>query len=478
MASGRERFDFYALRIIESMLRRISLEDILAGRGLEEFDLNRPSLQPSLGAISMLVDGQKAIALDFILSPLAKNLVSLLHYFETRDQTAFQKVLKDLLDLFNIRFDEFDRVRNEAAYLQTMASGKNDKKRLMDFVKGPTVLEVGPAGGAILDLLEEVKHTRGGIERIIGLDISEEALKDLEVRRKNTSASYELLQGDAFELRKVLHKKGIPALDSIVFSSILHEIYSYGPRQFDIDSVRAMLGESLEALGPGGRLIIRDGVIPEDGETWQVMEIKDQNSFDFFNSYISNFEGRKIPLKILSNELDAGKTARIRIQRKDAMEFMYTLTWGPESFPYEVREQYGVLKRSEYVRLIHNIAAERGIPVLETPVPPEWRSYLQQGYVRNLQDKVALFDEDGQEAPFPPSNMILVFEKKSELKISPKKAGAVSKVSLRKARAEDVPKIIRIIHSKNNRKAFGLVGQSSGSARQVNEYRLELPSLN
>ena len=30
------------------------------------------------------------------------------------------------------------------------------------------------------------------------------------------------------------------------------------------------------------------------------------------------------------------------------MEFIYTYVWDPESFPYEVREQYGVLPYEEY----------------------------------------------------------------------------------------------------------------------------------
>ena len=31
------------------------------------------------------------------------------------------------------------------------------------------------------------------------------------------------------------------------------------------------------------------------------------------------------------------------------MEFLYTYTWGPASFPYEVRELYGILEYDDYV---------------------------------------------------------------------------------------------------------------------------------
>ncbi|OGR48632.1 MAG: hypothetical protein A2X37_06040 [Elusimicrobia bacterium GWA2_66_18] len=47
----------------------------------------------------------------------------------------------------------------------------------------------------------------------------------------------------------------------------------------------------------------------------------------------------------------------------------------------------------------------------EVPIEPRWRSYLQEGYVRNLKDKAALYFEEGRPAPFPDSNMIIVMER-------------------------------------------------------------------
>ncbi|HVE14813.1 MAG TPA: hypothetical protein VNI01_15565, partial [Elusimicrobiota bacterium] len=413
VAFSRAGYDSYIVRMMESMLRRASMEDILAGRGLEAFDRDGAD-GAGLGAVSMAVDGTKAIAFDFALSPMARGLVQLLHYFQARSQVLHQKILKDLLDLFGVRLDEFDRVHNEADYLKTMAAAKGDKGRMMEYVAPGAVLEVGPAGGAVLELLEEVRRHRGDVSRIIGVDISEEALKDLEARRKATGASYELVKGDAFELRRVMADKGVSALGTIIFCSILHEIYSYVPwegRKFNLGSVKAMVGEALAALAPGGRMIIRDGVIADDGESFQVLEIKDKASMDFFKAYVDNFEGRKLEFSILSDETAAGGSARLRIKRKDAAAFMYTLTWGPESFPYEVREQYGILTRGAYLDLIREAAAERGLRVREVPVAPELRSYVQEGYVRNLQDKVALRTESGETAPFPPTNMIIVVER-------------------------------------------------------------------
>ena len=55
----------------------------------------------------------------------------------------------------------------------------------------------------------------------------------------------------------------------------------------------------------------------------------------FFDLFVEQFEGRKISFEPIGD--------RVRLSSADAMEFLYTYTWGPQSFPYEVREQYGVL---------------------------------------------------------------------------------------------------------------------------------------
>jgi hypothetical protein len=100
------------------------------------------------------------------------------------------------------------------------------------------------------------------------------------------------------------------------------------------------------------------------------------------------------------------------------MEFLFHLSWcfrngryKPDSFPYEVREQYGVLTRDGYLQLLSLAAQERGIDIAETSVPVQDRSYLQPGYEKNLRPHAELFELDGTPAPYPDDKMLLVVER-------------------------------------------------------------------
>ena len=69
-------------------------------------------------------------------------------------------MLKSLCDLYGLRKDEFDRVANEASYLATMNAARTDKERMLDFVRPGRIVEIGPGGGVVLDLLEARFPTR------------------------------------------------------------------------------------------------------------------------------------------------------------------------------------------------------------------------------------------------------------------------------------------------------------------------------
>ena len=91
------------------------------------------------------------------------------------------------------------------------------------------------------------------------------------------------------------------------------------------------------------------------------------------------------------------------------MEFMYTYTWGPESFPYEVREQYGIMTYQDYCQSILKWLGDRA-QLIE--IPKSEALVLQPGYVTALKDKVRISDVMGNPLPYPPSNAIIVVEKK------------------------------------------------------------------
>src|SRR5439155_9544984 len=91
-------------------------------------------------------------------------------------------------------------------------------------------------------------------------------------------------------------------------------------------------------LGPDGLTVIRDGVMPPPGvRRVQLIAHDAQSAFDL---YVAQFEGRSIEVAELSAPPGI---RRVELSTADAMAFLYTYTWGPASFPYEVRELYGIL---------------------------------------------------------------------------------------------------------------------------------------
>ena len=192
-------------------------------------------------------------------------------------------------------------------------------------------------------------------------------------------------------------------MNDIVFCSILHEIYSYieaedGTR-FHLESVQKMLQSAFKALAPGGRILIRDGIMPEHKP--QYLSFIAEDARPFFDAFCREFKGRKIDYQTVDDNT-------VLLDSADAMEFMYTYTWGPESFPYEVREQYGVMTYSDYCQSILSWLGEKARIV---ELPDTEALVLQPGYVTALKDKVRLTDVTGNPAPFPPSNAIIVIEK-------------------------------------------------------------------
>jgi len=388
----------YRLRLVEATLAATPLRTLLTG------DATLGPLGALSGRLAHPTDDD-AIVLDYHDSEESAALVTLLGLYETRSQVAFHTMLKALCDLYGLRKDEFDRVANEANYLATMNAARSDKERMLDFVRaspgpgtgpGPsssgTIVEIGPGGGVVLDLLEQ----RFPDSAIVGVDLSREAVAALEHRARAGGKRWRVVLGAAEELARHVP----PPVDAVVFCSILHEVYSYTEPRFSLDSVRRVIEAAFATLRPGGRIVIRDGVEPPPGIRRIRMLAPDVRPT--LDLYVAQFEGRAIRYTELAPD-------RVEMTSADAMEFLYTYTWGPASFPYEVRELYGILPYDAYVaKLVEWCGGERAARVVETPV----RSYLQPGYRDNLAGKIELTDEHDRPVELPDSNCLIVIERR------------------------------------------------------------------
>ena len=91
-----------------------------------------------------------------------------------------------LFDFFGLRKDAYDRFHNEEVYLEHMNSSADDKRIILDYIKGDTIVDVGAGGGVMLDMIEEETEDK----RIYGIDISENVIDTLK-RRSRTRAFLE-----------------------------------------------------------------------------------------------------------------------------------------------------------------------------------------------------------------------------------------------------------------------------------------------
>ena len=381
----------YRLRLVEAALAQRSFGELLSGEA---------QLGP-LGTLSMKLASATdpdAVVIDYLDTDESAALVTLLGLYETRSQVAFHQMLKALCDLYGLRKDELDRVNNEAAYLASMNAARSDKQRMLDYVRPGRIVEIGPGGGVVLDLLE----ARFPDSEIIGVDLSREAIAALEAHARANRRTWRVVHGAAEALPELV---GPSSVDTVVFCSILHEVYSYterGGTKFHLESVRDVVRAAWTTLRPGGRIVIRDGVMPPPGT--RRIRFLAPDARPTFDLYVAQFEGRAIRYKELA-------TDRVELSSADAMEFLYTYTWGPASFPYEVRELYGILPYADYVAaLVDWVGGREAATVIDIPAP--LRSYLQPGYRDHLANKIELTDDHDRPVELPDSNCLIVIERR------------------------------------------------------------------
>ena len=221
LSGGRHQFDPYKTRILEAMLKDISLEDILLRpETAEPFDWESLSYQKKqlLGAVSMVIDGQKAVSFDFSFSDEARKLLELIYMYEHSSLLRHQQTLNMLLDILGLRRDQFDRVGSQDTYMKAMASSRDDKARLLGYSRGPIWVDIGPADGPTLEIAEKISLEKG-IKMILAIEISHEAITALNKRKVEHNLSLvSAVKGDACDLRELLRRKGITSPTQLFFS--------------------------------------------------------------------------------------------------------------------------------------------------------------------------------------------------------------------------------------------------------------------
>lgn len=384
---GSKKINVYKKRIIEKYLSELSWEEIHNGA---EASGSNPHLAHRLLRKEHLPD---TLFFQFEFSPAAEKLIEFC--MEAEKSALYERAVLLLFDLFGLRRDAFDRFHNEDAYLSQMNDTADYKAVILDYVTGRKVLDIGPGGGVLLDLIEQ----RMPEAVPVGIDISSNVIEALRQRKQREGRRWEVLQGDALNLKDYVEPGTV---DTVIFSSILHELYSYVPldgRKFNHDTVAAALASAFEVLADGGTIIIRDGIMSEPEEEMRRVRFLEADGMAWLERYAGDFAGRSIQYEPLGAD-------EVRMPVNDAMEFLYTYTWGEEAYIHEVQEQFGYFTPSQYRAFIEQTLGGRAS--IEV-----FRHYLQEGYTEALENRVVIMDDNGQAVPLPDSTCFIVIRKEA-----------------------------------------------------------------
>ena len=271
--------------------------------------------------------------------------------------------------------DGHHRPQLEARYFERMASSLGDKQRIIGYLpdfEGASVLDVGAGGGELSNALSGLGY------EVTSIDASDDAVMRLQDKYPHLT-THQLLANHA-------HSIGDEKFDAIVCSSILHEVFSYGDDQHskgEYASLDSAFESFRRVLKSGGKLIIRDGVLPENWQERGTITLGEEHDSSvvetylkmcpFSNGHAGHETGSIVQLNKIGDKTYEGNA-------RSLMEFAYTYTWGLESYPRETQELYGVKTLKEYEDLL----ASHGFTVTEA------YEYLQPGYPENLKEKMTL----------------------------------------------------------------------------------------
>jgi SAM-dependent methyltransferase len=381
---GRKRVNIYKKRIIEKYLSEITIDNILKGCYKEN-----PHTTHEVSFLNNLDD---TVFFNFRFSEAGSKLIDFCIEAEKSD-VLYERAIILLFDLFGLRKDKYDRFYEEESYLNTMNQTIDYKKAILDYITGNSVVDIGPGGGALMDLIED----RYPEKKVLGVDIAQNVLDSLKKKIQLENRRWDVLYGDALNLGEYIEKGSV---DTIIFCSILHELFSYiefEGKKFNQDTLAAAFKSVFQVLPKGGRIIIRDGIMTEPAKQKRIVRFLSEEGMQFLERYTKDFKGREIEYTVVGQN-------EVLMPVNDAMEFLYTYTWGEKSYVHEVNEQFGYFTPSGFKDFIMTVLGEEAKLI-------EFKHFLQEGYTIALSQKIVFYDEDRNPARLPDSTYIAVIEK-------------------------------------------------------------------
>lgn len=176
-------------------------------------------------------------------------------------------------------------------YFEELNINIDDKLRVIPYIAGKNVLDAGSGGGG-----EMIKKLFDQGFKAHGIDLSHKSISYTKTLFDTTASNYnpKLVQGD---VRKIDEYFEYGEIDTVLFSSVLHEVYSYN--DFSIDAVSEALQGAWNVLPKGGRIIIRDGIRPPKSSHDVAIWFKNKGDINIVKRFTNDFKGRQIQLSML-----------------------------------------------------------------------------------------------------------------------------------------------------------------------------------
>ncbi len=197
-------------------------------------------------------------------------------------------------------------------------------------------------------------------------------------------------------------------INTFIYSSVLHEIYSYIGK----NALIKVLKHTYNQLVPGGRIIIRDVVGPDNPDKIVYMSlnekdgksnglIRELSSYAKFLKFTKDFIPRKIKFK--EERIDSRRFICLRLQ--DAYEYISKMSY-TDNWQSEMHEEFGFWSFDQWKSILEKI----GFKIVSGS-----RKFRSDYIIKNMYEgRVGLYIKEKNKLileDYPPTNMIIAGEK-------------------------------------------------------------------
>ena len=228
---------------------------------------------------------------------------------------------------------------------------------------------------------------------IVGVDCSQHLLETAR-NQPYPSSNVRIVEGDIVDQH---FARG--AITTTIFSSVMHELYSYNG--YDREPARRALRNTYKELASHGRVIIRDGVKPPDGTVWMRCDAETEARF---RRFAQDFKRDSPQPGVVFDERVCEGHKWFVLSLHSANEFLSKKDY-LENWAIEVNEEFGVFTLQEWISELRGLGYRN----------VEARSYLNPWILEHrYRGKVWLHQDEGArpgaEMPFPDTTAVIVGE--------------------------------------------------------------------